>query len=271
MALIPPIFLDSVVAIGVKNEKGDIDWIGTGFIVGRVTEPDSNRYHTFLVTNKHVFDKQKKVLVRFNPQSNEKTKDFEAVLIDEQNNILWTGHPEGKIDVAVILINHQFLEDQKIKYSFFAADNHALRKSQLIESGISEGDFIYILGFPMNLVDIERNYVIVRLGIIARIKNYLDGFSKEFLVDSSVFPGNSGGPVITKPEIVAIQDTKAVSASNLIGMVESSINYQDVAYSLQTQKPRLISVENSGLTVIIPIDFILETIDIEYSKRFPKK
>ncbi len=270
MALIPPFFLDSVVAIGEKNEQEKIKWIGTGFIVGRQVETDLTKYHTFLVTNKHIFDTQNKLIIRFNPQSSEKVMDFDLPLTDEKGNINWTGHPDQNIDVAAITISPDFLKGKNAKFSYFRSDKHILKKTQLLESGISEGDFIYTLGFPMGIVGDERNYVIVKSGIIARIKNYYENLSKEILIDSSVFPGNSGGPVINKPEFIYIENTKSEMNSFLIGMIQSSINYQDVAFSAQTNKPRLISVENSGLTVVIPTDFILETIDIEYSKRVLK-
>jgi len=265
MAHIPPFFLDTVIAIGAKNDKDELVWIGTGFIVGRESEPDSNKFHTFLVTNKHVLKDQKIAFFRVNPQSNAKATDYPIVLKNDQNNVFWTGHPSDDIDVAVLPFSTGFLKAEKMQCAFFEP-KHIISKKEMIESGVSEGDFVYVLGFPMNLVDNERKYVIARSGVIARIKNYLEGFSKDFLIDSFVFPGNSGGPVINKTEISGIQDTKFLQRACLIGMVQSYIPYRDVAISLQTKELRSISVENSGLASVIPTDFILETIEIAYSK-----
>jgi S1-C subfamily serine protease len=265
MALIPPIFLDSVIAIGSNDEKGELVWIGTGFLVGRLLETGNNDYAVFLVTNKHVIGDRESLILRFNPQSNEKSKDFPLKLIDDKNNVFVTGHPKESIDVAVIPMNIKFLKDQKMTARYFRSDIHVLTKKRMIESQLSEGDFIYTLGFPMNLVDIDRKYTIARSGVIARIKDYLDGFSNNFLVDSFVFPGNSGGPVINKPEISGIEGTKILKSSYLIGMVESYLPYQDIAISLQTKRIRTITEENSGLASVIPADFILETIKIAYS------
>lgn len=267
MALIPPFFLDAVVAIGAKNEKGEITWIGTGFFIGRPTDENPNKYWIYLVTNKHVLKDQKKIYLRFNPQSNENAREFEIDLIDNANIVTWTGHPVEETDVAVIMINFELLRAAQMQCAFFYSDKNAMTKKQMIELGISEGDFIFVLGFPMNLVDKNRKYVITRLGVIARIKNYLEGFSNDFLVDSAVFPGNSGGPVINKVEFVAIENTKAINKSYLIGMVQSYITYRDVAISLQTKEMRSISVENSGLASVIPTDYILETIEIAHSKK----
>ena len=47
------------------------------------------------------------------------------------------------------------------------------------------------------------------------------GANKEFLVDAFVFPGNSGGPVVSKPEALAITGTKSQDYAYLIGIVVS--------------------------------------------------
>lgn len=114
----------------------------------------------------------------------------------------------------------------------------------------------------MGLVGGERNFVIVRSGVIARIRDALAGQSKEFLIDTAIFPGNSGGPVVTKPEVLSISGTKAVDKSYLIGMVSGYVPYQNVAISTQTQRPRVIFEENSGLASVVPIDFVVEIIKL---------
>jgi len=107
----------------------------------------------------------------------------------------------------------------------------------------------------------KRNFVIVKQGVIARIRDTLAGHTKEFLVDASIFPGNSGGPVVSRPEMIAIQGTKANGNASLLGVVSSYVPYQDVAISMQTKRPRIIFEENSGLASIVPVDYLLEIID----------
>ncbi len=135
------------------------------------------------------------------------------------------------------------------------------------ELGFSEGDGIYILGFPMNLVGEGRNYVIAREGSIARIRDALAGTTNEFLVDALVFPGNSGGPVILRPELTSIKGTASQKRSYLIGMVQNHIPYQDVAISRQTKRVRIIFEENSGLASVIPMDFVKELIKKDMERR----
>jgi len=98
--------------------------------------------------------------------------------------------------------------------------------------------------------------VLVRAGCIARIRDAVAAMGKEFLIDSAIFPGNSGGPVVTRPEIVSIEGTKPVNRSYLVGIVRAYLPYTDVAISVQTQKPRVTFEENSGLASVIPMDFV---------------
>jgi len=263
-ALIPPFFFDCVVAIGSRNPDSTINWGGTGFLIGKfvkVMENDQKRYTIYLVTNKHVLKDKKSMVVRFNPRSNEPARDFNAPVVNKDGNIIWTGHPVDSIDVAVIPINVNLLKEQQMRFNYFRSDEHVLNIAQMSNKGMTEGDFIYVLGFPMGIVDPARQYVISRSGSIARIRDVLDKHGSEIIVDAFVFPGNSGGPVISKPEVIGIGGTKVVSSAYLIGIVKEYIPYRDIAVSLQTKRPRIVFEENSGLAAIIPTDYILETIE----------
>jgi len=262
MAQIPPFFLNTVAAIS-RSENGSIFWIGTGFLYGAPVGDDN--YRACLVTNKHVLYGLKTVNLRFNPEDGLPAVDFDLTLIDNDGKVLWEGHPSPEIDVAVISVNINFLKEQGMSCNFFEGDKHAWTIEQMKSEGCAEGDFVYALGFPMGLVS-DRKYVIVRGGIISRITDLLEYRSKEFIIDAPVFPGNSGGPVIIKPDHNSIEGTNAIRSSRLIGIVKSYIPYMDTAVSQQTGRPRIIFEENSGLTLIEPVDHINETIAILHSK-----
>jgi Trypsin-like peptidase domain len=201
MALIPPNFFDCVVAIGNQNTDGTKNWIGTGFLFGLFVKQDEQsqkEYRVFLVTNKHVLNNQQSIILRFNPQDDKPAKDYPIQLIDPQLKPIWTGHPNPNIDVAVFGINGTVLQNEKMKFSFFESDTSVFTKDKLIEIETSEGDFIYVLGFPMGLVSLDRQHVILRSGAIARIRDLFENRSSDFIVDALVFPGNSGGPVNIK-------------------------------------------------------------------------
>lgn len=266
MALIPPFFLDCVVALGIAAPQAPTQWIASGFLFGdpaqqEQQEPSSQRpYYVFLVTNRHVLDGKRQLAIRLNPEAMQPAREFTVTLVDDAGNQLWTGHPDKTVDIGVIQIHAPRLREEKIKFSYFQGDEHVLNLEKARNLGVTEGDGVFALGFPLGIVGPERNFVIVRQGTIARIRDALAGASNEFIIDATSFPGNSGGPVVTKPESTSIRGTQSVASANLIGIVKGYVYYEDTAISRQTKQPRVIFQENTGLTEVIPVDFVEQTI-----------
>ena len=123
-----------------------------------------------------------KIVLRFNAMSGLDAQDFYLPL--RTKNALVCTHPDQDVDVAVALINVDHLRGQGMQVAFFGNDQHTADIAAMTSRGITEGDFAYVLGFPMGLVGPHRNTVIVRSGSIARIRDTLGGFNKEFLVDA---------------------------------------------------------------------------------------
>ena len=163
----------------------------------------------------------------------------------------------------VVLIN-----DDSV-FNFIDIDDAALSVDQMTDTEVSEGNIVYALGFPMNHVEVNRKTPIVRMGCISRAANPTDD-PMFFIIDAQVFPGNSGGPVINRPEILSISRTRSNSSVNLIGIVSAYIPYQDKLQSVQTGKLVSIREENSGLTIVYPVDYIREVVELEYN-RISKK
>lgn len=268
MALIPKFFPDCVVAIGANDpsEEKKVAWVASGFLYGQSVESPKPGHRTYLITNRHVFENMSTVFLRFNPRDQGSPLNLALELLNEEHEPIWFAHPNPKIDVAALPIDFDLLEKQGLQVAFFASEAAVANIDKMNAEGITEGDFVYVLGFPMGLVGESRNTVIVRGGVISRIRDALSRANTEFLVDAPVFPGNSGGPVVSKPEAIAIQGTKGQLASYLIGIVKSYVPYRDVAISQQTRRPRVIFEENSGITVAHPIDFVQETVSVHLKK-----
>lgn len=205
--------------------------------------PQRIKYVLFLVTARHVIEGHYKenasnIRVRLNPQDvAQQSQDFELPPLAE-----WSFHPDGSIDVAIVMLSVPFLKERHINPSnFFASDRTCFTRQNLKENEVSAGDGIFVLGFPMGLAGEQRNYVIARHVVIARIREMLDLHSSSFLIDAPVFPGNSGGPVVLRPEMMAIEGTKSHSSAALIGIVLSYVPYTDIAVSTQTKRPRVRS------------------------------
>jgi hypothetical protein len=261
MALLPPSWLDAVVAIGVGDIPDQRRWIGTGFFFGDRLQTDSPQCQPYIVTNKHVVRNQKKIWIKINSATGIDSSDYPVELELPNGRKAWTGHSDQNVDVAVIQVHGGFLHEQARKYAFFQSDVHSMRTSELVESQITEGDRVFVLGFPLGIVDSVRQYALCRHGILARVRDFVEGRSKTFLIDASVYPGNSGGPVILCPSALSIEGTKPVSKAALIGVVKEYLFYEDVAVSRQTGAPRISFQENSGLAVVESVDSICEAIE----------
>ena len=270
MALIPPAFLNSVVALGGSSQDGEIRYTATGFLYGypsgRSDADGAKLYWIFLVTNRHVFqkafDRNAVLQARFNRPIGAGANVYPIPVQEPDGSPAWTVHPDSDVDVAVLRISPNRLKQDGVEYSFFDSDSKTFTLEQAQENEVSEGDGVFVLGFPLGEVGSDRNYAIVRQGIIARAQDWLRGDSRTFLIDASIFPGNSGGPVLLKPETTSIRGTKPNPRCGLIGMVSSYLSYQEIAVSTQTERPRMIFEENSGLGIVVPHDLIEETVKI---------
>jgi S1-C subfamily serine protease len=263
MALLPPFFLDSVVALGIRPKAGSpAQWSASGFLYGQFVkqEGDQKGYRLYLVTNRHVFESAGAIVLRFNAQGDAPAREFDESLHLGDGSPKWLAPNDPEVDVAVLPVSARAIEAAGIQFSYFRSDQHVLLRFDAIEAGLSEGDGAYVLGFPIGLVGGNRNYVILRSGSVARVRDWLTGSSNHILIDATVLPGNSGGPVVSRPEFVAIEGTKAQLSAKLLGVVKGYLPYTDVAVSQQTQRPRVTFEENSGLAIVVPIDFVDETI-----------
>ena len=272
MALIPPAYLNSVLSIGVekKNEKDEPVFrsIATGFLVGKPIGEKNDKgeqsFSLFVVTNRHVFynDKNKQfvkeVLLRFNTTDN-KSHLFKVNLLNADSKPIWSMHTNEKVDLAVLPINAGAISDAKIDFYFFR-ENDLFFAKDFNSKNVSTGDGLFVLGFPMSISGKAKNFVIIRQGVIARVDEEIleDGF---YYIDASAYPGNSGGPVIVKPEVVSIQGTQSNGSAGLIGVISSGETYSDVAVSQQTGEAKVIFTEQTGLVRVVPVEFIYEIID----------
>ena len=263
MAIIPKFYKNAVVSIGVKNQNSDITWIGTGFFVTRAI--DENNVHPFLVTNRHVLQGNSKIVIRMKEKDTENLKEFEDSIIESDGSNekpIYVLHPQDNIDIAVLPLNTSFLIENHLDFPAFDIDSNAMTSSELRDNGFEEGSLIFMLGYTMGLVNQSSSLPICRLGCIARISKEQVQEQHNILVDIQNFPGNSGSPIISRPEIVSIQGTKNLDRSVLIGIIHSYIPYEETLINSQTGRFVEVRSENSGLAYVHPVEYVREIIDI---------
>ncbi len=200
-----------------QNNRDFFEVIGTGFLVA--TDP-----HTaFIVTAKHVFDDPTKqwhpseLRLRFAWQ--ERSSVYVELgttlkLLDLNQKPLWLA-ADNDADIAAMPINIADLHTP--------VQPHAIGLADIATSdNLFEGGSILVLGYP----GIVGNEYLVRAfsrgGIVAWI-NPEHPFGKPFFIDSNIYPGNSGGPVLSLPTGIDKMGTFNVGGgAKLLGIVSKA-------------------------------------------------
>jgi len=176
--------------------------------------------------------------------------------IKEKFKVDWHFHDNKNIDLAVMVfgLNPEIDDVKTIDETAF---------SYIKDIDVAED--IYLLGFQPGL-SVSKIKPIVRYGIIARLED-----DKTFYIDSSVFPGNSGSPVILKPSPITLRGRNIQLGSThlgrFIGICSGYIPYEEIAISIQTGRPRVVFEENTGLSKVWSVDIIKEILNSENFKK----
>lgn len=266
MSLIPEAFIRAVASIGIRS-NGDIKWIGTGFFVNKPI--DDTKMQPFFITNKHVIAEKDSVVIRMKKLSSDELFVIDMPLCDN-GSYLYTNHPSPEIDISAVLINGGYLGEHNLDYAGYDIFRNAKSSVELRAAGCTEGNDMFMLGYPMGLVDVESNTPICRSGCLARMDRKEIERTKNMLVDVHNFPGNSGSPILTKPEVVAIEGTKTLSECVLAGIVHRYIPYQESLINSQTHQVVEIRSENSGIAKVHPVEYIREVVELEYSRHIAR-
>lgn len=256
MALIPKGYIDAVVSIGVKQPEDKIVWIGTGFFVHR--RINDKEVLPFLVSNKHIFEGKSCVVIRMR-----ETQENKLVLMDVSLN---DRRVHKFADIAAVMLSGTTITQRHLKFSSFDINNNSFSSFELRDNGVDEGSLVYMLGYPMGLVNVNSELPICRMGCIARISEEQIAESHDALLDIQNFPGNSGSPIVNKPENIGIQGTNILDRCMLIGIIHAYIPYRESLINSQTHEVVEVRSENSGIALMHPVEYIRDVIDMFYTK-----
>ena len=164
--------------------------VGTGFLVNDPT-PDG-KPRTILVTAAHVFDKMPsvsaKIGYRIEGGDGGWRFDPETLKIRDGDHPLWVKHPTRDVAVMVVEAPPEFVK-AAIPLKYLAQDD------TFNQYALGPGDEMMALGFPRGLSANPAGFPILRSGRVASYPLAPATNFPTFLMDFSVFPGNSGGPV----------------------------------------------------------------------------
>src|SRR5690606_27100190 len=101
---------------------------------------------------------------------------------------LWTEHPTRDVAAISITAPPAFAK-AAIPIDYLAGDD------TFTEKQVGAGDEMMALGFPRGLAANQAGFPILRAGRVASYPIAPAAIFPTFLLDFTVFPGNSGGPV----------------------------------------------------------------------------
>lgn len=165
--------------------------VGTGFLLSDPT-PDG-RPRVVLVTAAHVFDTmpapEARIGYRFQgPDGGWRYSPQPFAIRSAQGKPEWTKHPTRDVAVIEVEAPPEFAK-AAIPLNWLASDDTFNRYD------VEPGDEMEALGYPLGLAANQAGFPILRSGRVASYPLAPSAEFPTFLLDFTVFPGNSGGPV----------------------------------------------------------------------------
>jgi len=235
---------EAVVPIEIRNNDEYIT-IATGFIFRHT------QIH-FLVTNRHVVIDSSGYYFRTKTIDNPpKTIHWSIDEMIQYYKYAWIFSDEADVAIIPLDIPPSLLNQYTIHIFPFAPS--VVEKWEYVR----EGADVFILGYPISIVGLNDNAPVYRSGIVAQ--KYQNG---KFLIDSNIYPGNSGSPVIIGPYIIDAETgvIKPNTKTYVVGIVSNYLPYIDRAISVQTKRTRITFEENSGLSTVYSSESFLDLI-----------
>lgn len=165
--------------------------VGTGFLLNAPTA--DGRPRTILVTAAHVLERMTRTDARIGYRFQGETGGWRyapqpLTIRGPEGAPKWVKHPDRDIAALEIAAPADFTR-AAIPLGWLAGDDTFSRY------GLRPGDEMMALGFPLGLSANQAGFPILRAGKVASYPLAPSAEFPTFLLDFSVFPGNSGGPI----------------------------------------------------------------------------
>jgi hypothetical protein len=197
--------------------------VGTGFLI-QAPRPDGTP-RIVLVTAAHVLERMPDPDARIGWRTalGDGTWRFDPEPLTIRNGDgepLWTQHPDRDVALMEVQVPEAFAR-AAIPLGWLA-DANAFEAWQ-----VGPGDELLSLGFPRGLSANRAGFPILRVGRIASYPLSPVTAFPTFLLDFTVFPGNSGGPVFWTPSARRRPGTTEPENAFIAGLLSQEVRVND--------------------------------------------
>lgn len=256
---------------------------GTGFLIWL---KDNKSTFCYLVTAKHVIEpilskSNTPLSLRFNLKEEGKAEiiTFPTFAF---NGVRWLQCNNQAVDLAVVpLVIFNKIQNLETGGKVISDPNDEfMATAEWIEKyKIGAGDDVFTLGLVPYLYSKDQiNLVLSRFGKVSLLPQKeitLRGEKqKAYFIDSQAFGGNSGGPVFV---LINRNESGAMMAGwrfALLGIVTqfvpSPLRMAELTVGNTTPQKVLLPIENTGITKVVPVDYLLDIIFSDEQKKFRK-
>ncbi len=257
---------------------------GTGFLVW---VQDQGITFCYLITARHVVqpilaNPKTPLSVRFNLKKEEKaeTITFSTFIFD---GVRWLQHKNKAVDLAVIpLTVFGRINDLETGGKIISdpSDDFLATTEWIKKYSIGPGDDVFTMGLVPHLYTKDQiNLVLSRFGKISLLpKEEIDlpgGKQKTYFIDSQAFGGNSGGPVFVLIERDEFGKMITGWHFALLGVVTqfvpSPLRIKEVDIQDSTPKKGIQLIENTGITKVIPVDYLIDILFSDTQLKWRKE
>ncbi len=218
----------------------------TAFLVKIDAVEEGNAPRIVLVTASHAFDgpdrRECQVVLRRRRDDGSYERSELVVPLRRDGDPLWKKHPEQ--DIAALPVDLP----EGVEAAPFSLDQIADEQA-LAEKKVHVGQDVWVPCFPASLEGNEAGWPVLRHGSVASHPLVPVTWAKTFLIDSTVFGGDSGAPVV-----VVANDAPLV-AGLVIGMHRQT-DKSSLPFEEKTMHTPL------GVAIVVQARFIRETIEL---------
>jgi hypothetical protein len=166
---------------------------GTAILFAKTLHDDPGRFYYLCVTAAHVFSEMRGDSAYLKLHALQSDGSYMELLapirIREQGRPRWYSHPDSLVDVAALYVAVPTAATLEPVSTGWLATETELKRLE-----IAPGDEVFTLGFPHGATSGAGGFPILRTGRLSSYPLLPTTQIRSYLLDTPVYPGNSGGP-----------------------------------------------------------------------------